>query len=162
MENTIKLTSGDDVLNFFKTIPHCSLTVEQFAEIAFKVADNNCELNSVQVIVPYDLIDTVCTALKNYGENFIDHYDLEDFESVNDDDYNKEYSIWIAFNIDIDGNVYNCHFSVYPTWRWNKYCIPEYQFILLHKDVSKELFDNMSKIAYANKIVTFDLLAQYD
>lgn len=158
MENTIKLTSVDDVLNFFTTIPHCSLTVEQLAETAFKVAKNNYGASNFEVIVPYNLINTVCDTLKNYGEEFIDHYDLEDFEPA-DDNYKKEYSIWIAFNIDIDNKIYNCHFEVFKMWENNRYFDSECSLILLHKDVSSELIDKILEVEQGNKVVTFDLLA---
>lgn len=157
MKNKNILTSADDVINYFTTVPHCNLTMEQLAKTAFKVAKNEYVSDSVQIIVPHNLIDTVCNGLKKHGETFIDHYDFDDLESV-DDDYNKEYIIWINFNLDVDDNFYKCHFQVSPTWR-NGYYIPEYQFILCHKDVSLKLLHDISSLNSANRVVTFDLLA---
>lgn len=153
-QNSIKLTSVDDVVNFFIATPHCSLTMEQLAETAFKIAEKR-NIESIVTIVPNNIIDIALDIFKKVGKEIVSYYDLEleDYEEAVKSNYDKEYAIWIDFNA-YDDSKYRL--GVELPYHNNSYYNYRDLQLLIHKDTSKEMLNNISD---TNKIVTFDLLA---
>jgi hypothetical protein len=155
MGNKNILTSVNDIVNFFTTVPHCSLTIEQLAETAFKVAENNMlKDKGILIIVPYNFIDKIISTLKStniYNANF---------EIDTEKSYNKDYEIWIVYD-SCDGKNYEWSVYINMTYEPDEeitYSLED-SIVLLHKGVSPKIFKNITNLSDNNKVVTFDLLA---